>query len=166
MNNISIILNTFLKLTYSKCYVLPFSLEMEFEKLNVSKYDFLDKYQDVLDENEIDEGLSEKDLSKIFYSFKKSGWDYVIDETITEIQFGGKNTISFISIGPDSTESTKEIKLKYKIHEYTNENGLTLKDWSEGVYRMKRYLHDFYRESLQNVTINKNKCEVDFIYGS
>lgn len=135
---------------------------MKFEKLEISSRDFCEKYFDIMEAygvEEESEQSTEKDLEKYFYfnEFEKLSWDFVIDANITKMTFKAKGKFRI-------STSSEYFDMNKMAYECKNPKGLTLKDWSEGVYRMKTKLHDFDKESIVEVKFDfeNNVCEIIF----
>jgi len=161
------ILNTLIKINLIKCYILPITLTLKFEKMDdLTKDFFIEKYKEESGFYEIDDWkeIDNKTLEKIWKKIKKEKWNYVPFEDIKEMKFIGRKDFSILGFGNEYEKRQNDTD-SYVIE---NENGLTIKDWVEGVYRCKADLHNYWNELFYEVNFKEGdtECEVEFNYGS
>lgn len=138
-----------------KCYVHPVTFQMVFKPLNLFKYI-------------IQERLANMDINiEVLEDVK---WDTICFEpSITSL------TVFSECNGNDDNRGGGCGELKIPVSEFTytinNSNGITLRDLTECVYRMKGSKYDWWYELYGSVvvtdrTVNSVTVSVDFDYGS
>ncbi len=149
-------------------YLHPCRLELIFRDLDVEdiKSSITEKAIDNSEDENITAEVITDEINKLNIS-----WDTVIWPEITVLNISSKCT------GNDDTRGGGCGNLDLSVDEFKwtchNPSGITLKDLTEAVYRMKGSKYDYWYELYGSITVELNNpdkqtatVEVDFDYGS